>query len=44
MYNAESVQEKEMHRLLWDFEMLTDLISARQPDLMIINLKREPAE
>ena len=31
-----------MHKLLWDFEIQTDhLISARRPDLIIINKKKE---
>ena len=34
-----------MHKILWDFEIQTDqLISARRPDLVIVNKKREPAE
>ena len=38
MHNPESVQENEMHKLLWDFEIQTNhLISARRPDLVIIN-------
>ena len=35
------VREKETHKLLWDFEMQTDhLISARPPDLLIINKRK----
>ena len=41
MHNPESVQENEMHKFLWDFEIQTDhLISARQPDLVIVNKKK----
>ena len=42
MHNPESVVEK--HKILWDFEIQTvHLISARRPDLVIVNKKREPA-
>ena len=42
MHNPASVLEKETHKLLWDFDIQIDhLISARQPDLIIINKKRE---
>ena len=41
MHNPASVQEYETHKLLWEFEIQTDhQISARQPDLMIINKKK----
>ena len=41
-HNPESVLEKEMHKLLWDFEIQTDhLISTRRPDLVIINKKKK---
>ena len=41
-HNPESVQEDETHKILWDFEIQTDhLISARQPDLIIINKKEK---
>ena len=41
MHNLESVLENEMHKLLRDFEIQTDhLISARRPDLVIVNKKR----
>ena len=37
MHNPESVLENETYKLLWDFEIQTDLlISARRPDLIII--------
>ena len=45
MYNQESVQENEVHKILWDFEIQTDhLISAKQADQVIVNKKRQPAE
>ena len=46
MYNPESFLENETHKFLCDFEIETDRqISARQPDLVIINeKKREPIE
>ena len=38
MHNPESVLENETHKLVWDFDIQTDhLISARRPDLIIIN-------
>ena len=40
MQNPESVMENETHKLLWNFDIQTDhLISARRPDLIIINKK-----
>ena len=40
MHNSEYVMEDETHKLHWDFEIKTDhLISARRPDLIIINKK-----
>ena len=42
MYNSASVLENDTHKLLWDFDIQTDkLISARRPDLIIINNKKE---
>ena len=42
MYNPESVLENEMHKIFWDFEIQTDpLVSARQPDLVIVNKKKK---
>ena len=42
MHNPESVLEDKTYKLLWDFELQTDhLIAARQPDLVIINNKKE---
>ena len=41
MYNLESVLENKTHKLLWDFEIQMDhLISARRPDLVIVNQKK----
>ena len=41
MHNPESVLENETHKLIWDFDIQTDhLISAWQPDLVIINKKK----
>ena len=40
MYNPESVLDNDTHKLRRDFEIQTDhLISARLPDLIIINKK-----
>ena len=41
MHNPESVLENEIYKLLRDFEIETDhLISARRPDLVIVNKKK----
>ena len=41
MPNSESVLEKKTNKRFWDFEIQTDtLISARRPDLVIINKKK----
>ena len=41
MHNQESVPENETHKR-WDFEIQTDhQISARRPDLIIINKKKK---
>ena len=41
MHNPASVLENDAHRLLWDFDIQTDyLISARRPNLIIINKKK----
>ena len=41
MHNSESILENEMHKFLWDFKIQTDLlISAKRPDLIIINQKK----
>ena len=45
MHNPEPVLKNETHKLRWDFDIQKDhLISARRPDLRIINEKREFAE
>ena len=42
MHNPASVLENNTHKLLWDFDIQTDhLISARRPDLLIINNKKK---
>ena len=42
MHNPAPVLENNTHKLLWDFNIHTDhLISARRPDLIIINKKKE---
>ena len=42
MHNPASVLENDTHKLLWDFDIHTDsLISARQPNLIIINKKKK---
>ena len=41
MYNPAPILENNTHRLLWDFDIQMDhLISARRPDLIIINKKK----
>ena len=41
MHNPAPVLENNTHKLLWDFDILTDhQISARRPDLIIINKKK----
>ena len=41
MHNPAPVLENNTHKLLWDFDVHTDhLISARRPDLIIINKKK----
>ena len=41
MHNPVSVLENDTHELQWDFDIQTDrLISARRPDLIIINNKK----
>ena len=40
IHNPESVLDNDTQKLLWDFEIQTNsLISARRPDLIIINKK-----
>ena len=42
MHNPAPVLENNTHKLLWDFDIHTDhLISARSPDLIIINKKKK---
>ena len=42
IYNPAPVLENDTHKLLWDFDIHTDhLISARRPDLIIINKNKE---
>ena len=41
MHNPAPFLENDTHKLLWDFDIHTDnLISARRPDLIIINKKK----
>ena len=41
MQNPESVQENEMHPVLWNFEIKTDhIILARRLDLELVNKKQ----
>ena len=40
MHNPVPVLQNDTHKLLWDFDIQTDhLISARRPDLIVINKK-----
>ena len=42
MHNPALVLENDTHKLLWDFDIQTDqLISARRPDLIIINKTKQ---
>ena len=42
MHNPASVLDNDTHKHLWDFDIQTDqLISARRPDLIIINQKKK---
>ena len=42
MHNLASILENVTHKLLWDIDIQTDLlISARKPNLIIINKKKE---
>ena len=42
IHNPAPVFENDTHKLLWDFDVQTDhLISARRPDLIIINKTKE---
>ena len=45
MHNPAPVLENNTHKLLWDFDIHTDrLISARRPDLIIINKKKRKVD
>ena len=45
MHNPEPIRENDAHKLIWDFDLQTDhLISARRPDLIIINKKKKKKE
>ena len=45
MQNPAAALENDTHKLLWDFDIQTDLlISARRPELTVINKKRELAK
>ena len=45
MHNPGFILDNTMHKLLWDYDIQTDhLISARRPDIEIVNKKREPAK
>ena len=42
MHNTASVLENDAHKLLWDFYIQSGhLITARRPDLIIINKKKK---
>ena len=42
MHNPAAFLENDTHKLLWDFDIQTDhLISARRPDLRVINNKKK---
>ena len=42
MDNPKCVLKNETHKLFWDFEIQTDhLVSARQPDLVIVKKKKK---
>ena len=42
MHNPVFVLDNKTHNLLWDFEIQTNhLISARQPDFVIVNYKKK---
>ncbi len=45
MHNPAPVLENNTHKFLWDFDIQTDhLISARRPDLIIINKKTKTSK
>ena len=40
IYKSKSVQENEMHKILWEFEMIADQpLLFRRPNMMLINKK-----
>ena len=42
MHNPAPVLENDTHKFLWDFDIQTDhLISARRPEILIINEKKK---
>ena len=42
MHNPESVQENEMHKFFWYFEIQTDyMIKVRQPYVVKVNQKKK---
>ena len=42
MQNRAAVLENDTYKLLWDFDIQTDhLISARRPDIIVINKKKK---
>ena len=45
MHKLKSVLENETHKILWEFVVQTyQLISARRPDLVIINTGKKKSE
>ena len=45
IHNTESLHGHKTHKMLWSFEIQTDYqISARWPDLVIVEKKRVPAD
>ena len=45
MHNPAAVLENDIRKLLWDFDIEMDhLISARRPDLIIINKRKREFE
>ena len=45
MHSPATVLENDTHKLLWDFNIQTDhLISARRPDLIVINKTKKKRE
>ena len=45
MHNTSPVLKNDTRKLLWDFDLQTDhLISARRPDIIIMNKKKKKRE